>query len=199
MSNKQDVWDAASLLAKWIFASLIGWAAGLVAGLGIALVATILPGLDEDRFLVYALLISLGLTLGAAQWVVLRRYLLHLHPVRWIVATLIGHLLCLIVIVASNTAHLGGISIWSNVPLLSLLGTAIGTCQWWILRQHYRQARVWVLASAAGFLCFLWIVINPTYSPVEFIARGTLVGALAAALPGVVLVRLVRQPLAAIS
>ncbi len=196
MSNKQEPRGVWSLPARWTLASLIGWAAGLGAGFALTPVTGILPWLNEDRFLVYAILISLGLTLGIAQSVVLRHYLP--RPARWVAATLAGYLLCLALIVGSNLARLGGTDVWGNMLLLGLFGTAIGTCQWWILRQHYRQVGLWVLASAVGFLCFMWIVINPTHSPVEFVARGTLVGALAAAVPGVVLVWLVRRPLVAV-
>jgi len=197
MSDKQYPRGAWSLLAGWTLASSLGWAAGLAAGIALTLVTADLPWLDEDRFVVYAILISLGLTLGAAQWVVLRRYLP--QPGRWITATLIGHLLCLVLIVGGNLARLGGAEVWGNVLLVGLFGTAIGTSQWWILRQHYRQAGLWVLATAAGFLCFMWIIIDPAHSLDEFVIRGAIIGALAAAVPGAVLVWLVRQPFVAAS
>ncbi len=197
MSDKQEPRDAWSLLVRWTFVNSVGWAAGLAGGMALNLVAAKFPWLDEDRFLAYAILISLGLTLGIAQWVVLRRYLP--RPARWVAATLIGYLLCLILIVGSNLARLGGVGILNNVLLLGLFGTAIGTCQWWVLRRHYRQAGLWVLASAVGFLCFMWIIINPAHSPGELVVRGALIGALAAAVPGAVLVWLTRQLLAAVS
>jgi hypothetical protein len=197
MSNNQDARGAWSLLARWTFASSVGWAAGLTAGMALTSAAGNLPWLDEDRFFAYAILISLGLTLGAAQSVVLRHCLP--QPGRWITATLIGHSLCLITIVGGNLARLGGTEVWGNVLLLGLFGTAIGTSQWWILRQHYRRAGLWVLASAAGFLCFMWIIVNPAHSLGELVIRGAIIGALAAAVPGAVLVWLVRQPLVAVS
>jgi hypothetical protein len=54
MSNKQAPLSALSLLAGWTFASSVGWAAGLAAGIGLTLVAADLPWLDEDRFFAYA-------------------------------------------------------------------------------------------------------------------------------------------------
>jgi hypothetical protein len=197
MFNKQDPWGALSLTAGWTLASSVGWAAGLAAGYAFTLAADILPWLNQDRFSVYAILISLGLTLGAAQWVVLRRYLP--RPGRWITATLVGHLLCLILIAGANLAQLGGVGVWNNVLLVGLFGTAIGTTQWWILRRHYRQAGLWVLASAVGFQAFMWLVVNPAHSPGEFVLQGAIVGALVAAVPGAVLGWLVRQPLIAVS
>jgi hypothetical protein len=197
MSDKQNPLGALSLLAGWTVVSSIGWAAGLAVGMWLTRVATKLPWLNEDRFFVYATLISLGLTTGAAQWIVMRRYLP--RPVRWVTATLIGYLLCLIMIVGGNLARLSAEGVWDDVLLLVLLGTAIGTSQWWVLRQHYRKAGGWVLATAAGFLCFLWTIIHPSHSLDELVIRGAIIGALAAAAPGATFVWLVRQPLATVS
>jgi uncharacterized membrane protein YjjP (DUF1212 family) len=193
MSDKQNSLGAWSLLVGWTFASAVGWAAGLAFGVLLALAAARFPWLNEDRFFDYALLISLGFTIGIAQWVVMRRYLS--KPIRWVVGTLIGYLLCLIVIVGSNLARLGGEGVWDDVLLLGLLGTAIGACQWWVLRRHYHKAGLWVLATAVGFLCFLWTIINPSHSLGEFIIRNAIVGTLVALVPGVTLVYLVRQRL----
>jgi len=197
VSDRQHSLGAWSLLAGWTFANSIGWAAGLAAGISLSLAAAKLPWLNEDRFFAYATLISLGLTTGAAQWVVMRRYLP--RPVRWVAATLTGYLLCLIIGVGGTIAGLGGTGMWDDVLLLVPFGTAIGTSQWWILRQHYRQAGLWVLATAVGFLCFMWLIIDPSHSPGELVMRGAIIGALAAAVPGVALVWLVRQPLVTVS
>ena len=120
-------------------------------------------------------------------------------PIRWVTGTLIGYLLCLIIIVGGSLARLGGAGVWDDVLLLGLLGTAIGTSQWWILRQHYRKAGLWVLATAVGFLCFMWTIINPSHTLGESVIRGAIIGALAAGVPGATLVWLVRQPLATAS
>jgi len=197
MSNKQNAFGAWSLLAGWTFTSSIGWAVGFAAGAMSTWVATKLPWLNEDRVFAYATLISLGLITGAAQWIVMRRYLP--KAIRWVTATLIGYLLCLVIILGGNLARLGGAGVWDDVLLLSLLGTAIGTSQWWILRQHYRKAGLWVLTTAIGFLCFMWTIIDPSHSLGEFVIRGAITGTLAAAAPGATLVWLVRQPLVTVS
>jgi hypothetical protein len=178
-------------------ANTIGWAAGLAAGAMLTLAADKYTGLNTDRFLAFAVLISLGLTIGIAQWRIMIRYLA--KPIRWVTATLIGHLLGLIIIVSSNLARLGGAGVWDDALLLGLLGAAIGIPQWWILRPHYRQAGLWVLATAVGFLCLVWTIINPSHSLSEFVIRGAVIGAVAAVVPGVALVWLVRQPLATLS
>ena len=191
MSDKQNSRRALSLVAGWTFASSIGWAAGLTASLVLILVANKLPGLNEDRVFAYVTLILLGLTIGAAQWVVMRRYLA--HPVRWLAATLVGHLLCLIVLVGGNLARLWVAEIWDDMLLLGLFGAAIGISQWWLLRQHYRNAGLWMLATAVGFLCFVWIVVDPAHSAVELVLRGTITGTLASIVPGMALVWMVRH------
>jgi hypothetical protein len=191
MSNNWNLLSACSLLAGWIFASAIGWGAGLTVGVLLASVAAKLPWLNEDRFFDYALLISLGLTTGIAQWVVMRRYLS--KPIRWVAGTLIGYLLCLIIFVGSNLARLGREGLWDDVLLLGLVGTAIGACQWWVLRQHHHKAGLWIPATAVGFLCFLWAIVNPSHSLDEFIIRGTIVGTLTAVVPGLTLVYLARR------
>ncbi|MBN1813624.1 MAG: hypothetical protein JXA14_17425 [Anaerolineae bacterium] len=197
MSSKQNSLGALSLLAGWIFASAIGWAAGLAVGVMLTSVATKLPWLNEDRFFAYATLISLGFTTGTAQWIVMGRHLS--KPIRWVAGTLIGYLLCLVIIAGGNLARLGGEGVWDDVLLLGLLGTAVGASQWWVLRRHYRKAGLWVLATAVGFLFFLWTIINPSHSLVEHVIRGAIVGTLAAVVPGAMLVYLVRQPLTAVS
>ena len=130
MSNGQHSSGVWSLLAEWTFVSSIGWAAGLAAGISLSLAATELSWLDEDRFFAYATLTSLGLTTGAAQWVVMRRYLP--RPVRWVAATLTGYLLCLIIGMGGTIAGLGRTGVWDDVLLLVLFGTAI--------RRVHRQA-----------------------------------------------------------
>lgn len=193
MSNKRSFLSACSLLAGWTFTSAVGWAAGLAVGVLLTLVAAKLPWLNEDRFFDYATLISLGCTTGIAQWIVMRRYLS--NPSRWVVGTLIGYLLCLIIFVGSNLARLEREGVWDDVLLLGLVGVAIGACQWWVLRQQYHQAGLWIPATAVGFLCFLWIIINPSHSLGEHIIRGAIVGTFTTIAPGMTLVYLVRKRL----
>ena len=198
MPDKQNSRGTFSLLAGWILANLIGWAAGLAIGELFSPLAARIPipwQHDRDLVSVYATIILLGLSIGVAQWVVMRRYLT--RPTRWITTTLIGYLLCVVIFVTfnSNRIELDRAKVWNNMLLLGLLGSAIGVSQWWVLRQHYSQAGLWVLASAAGFLFFMWGIVTPSHSQGEFIIRSTISGVLAAAVSGVTLVWLVRQPL----
>lgn len=189
--------DAWSLLARWTLASSIGWLAGLAVGAMLTLAVGVFSWLNQDRFAAYAILVSLGITVGMAQWIVIRPYLP--KPLRWITATLIGYLLCLVIILGSNLAKLGGTGLWNNLLLLSLLGAAIAAPQWWVLRRHYQQAGLWILVNMVGLLCFVWIIIYPSHSMGEFILRGTIAGTLAAVVPGAALAWLVSRPIITIS
>lgn len=196
MISKRSSLGALSLLAGWTVASLIGWAAGLAGGMLLTLVAAKLPGLNEDRFVVYAILFSVGLATGVAQWLVMAPYLP--KPSRWIWVTLSGYLLAIIVLAGANSVRLISMAgLWDDALLIGLLGAAIGTPQWLLLRRHYQDAGIWVLASAIGLLTFVWLTGHPAQSQGEFVISGTLLGTLAAAVPGAALVWLVRRPLAA--
>lgn len=202
MSDKQNSWGAFSLLAGWIFAGLIGWTTGLVAAGILAPVAARIPfpwQHDKDMAFAYASLLLLGITIGVAQWIVLRRYLP--KATRWIAATMIGYVLCAIIFAFANNnpARLLRTEVGNNVILLVLMGIAIGASQWWVLRQHYSNAGLWVLASTFGFLLFMWLIVNPSLSQGAFYMRSAIIGAFAAALTGVTLVWMIRQPLATVS
>jgi hypothetical protein len=178
-------------LALWMLASLAGWAAGLTLGALLTGVGIDLFRLNEDRVLVYATLLSVALACGVAQSAALRGSLPGAW--RWIPVTLAGYLLAMGITAAASGARILANEM-SNAILLALIGAAVGVPQWLLLRRHFRRTGLWVLASAAGFLSFLWLVGNPASSPREFVAVGTIMGTLAALLPGVVLAGAVRHP-----
>jgi len=193
MSGSQTRTRSWCVLGWWILASLAGWAAGLALGALLTMVGSKLFGLNEDRALVYITMLSLGLACGAAQSTVLRGYLPGAW--RWIPVTLAGYLLAVALIAAANNARVA----ISDPIALGLIGAAIGVSQWLLLRQYFRRTGLWVLATAVGFLSFLWLASNPASSLGEFIAVGTILGTLAAVAPGVVLAWVVRLPRDAIS
>jgi len=195
MSSKENPISAWPVLAWWIFASLVGWAAGLAIGMGFTRVAGELPGINEDRVGVYAILLSVGAATVDNKWRVLTGYLP--RPMRWVPATVAGYLLAFIPFAIPRFPNLPGPELLDDALLFVLIGGAVGIAQWWVLRQHYYSAAVWVPATAAGFLSFLWLVANPTHSQSEFVTVGTIFGTLAATVPGAVLTWMVRQPLAA--
>ncbi|MCW5882127.1 MAG: hypothetical protein KIS91_14445 [Anaerolineae bacterium] len=179
------------IVAWWTLASLVGWAAGLALAGVLTGVLSRLDGLNEDRALIYAALLSLGIALGVAQWPVMRVYL----PAawRWVAVTIAGYLLAILVPVALSSVRLVGME-----PLLfALMGAAVGLPQAWLLWQYYQGAALWVLASALTFLGFLWLVAHPVSSQGEMIVMGGILGALGALATGVTLAWLAQRPRAA--
>jgi hypothetical protein len=202
MSEKQKPQEAFSLLVAWTFANLLGWAAGLVAAGILAPLAARSPfpwHYDTDMAIAYVSLVLLGITIGIAQWIVLRRHLPRATP--WIFATIIGYLLSVIIFAIANNdaARLLSTEVVNNLILFGLMGIAIGASQWWVLRRHYGRSGLWVLASTVGFLFFMWLVIDPAHSQGELLIRGAILGGFAAAVTGGALVWIIHQPLAMVS
>jgi hypothetical protein len=181
--------------ALWLLASLAGWAAGLALSALFVEIGSRLLVLNEDRALVYAVMLALGLAVGDAQSAVLRRHLPGAW--RWIPVTLAGYLLAMGIMAAAGGVRIAA-DLMANAILLGLIGAAVGVPQWLLLRRTFRGAGLWAPASAAGFLAFLWLVAHPVSSMGEMIAMGAVLGALAAVPPGIVLARMVRHPRVAI-
>jgi hypothetical protein len=177
--------------ALWVLASLAGWAAGLALGAVLTEIGSSVFGLNEDRALVYAVMLALGLAVGDTQSAVLRRHLSGAW--RWIPVTLAGFLLAMGVMAAASVANLPS-NLTTNAVLVALIGAAVGVPQWLLLRRRLDGAGLWIPAGALGFLTFLWLVLHPASSMGEFIAVGAILGALAAVPPGLVLAQMVRRP-----
>jgi hypothetical protein len=195
MEGDEDRGSWLAVLALWLLASLAGWAAGLALGALLSEIGSGVFGLNEDRAVVYAVLLALGLAVGDAQSAVLRRHLPGAW--RWIPVTLAGYLLAMGIMAAAGGVRIAA-DLMANAILLGLIGAAVGVPQWLLLRRTFRGAGLWAPASAAGFLAFLWLVVHPASSMGEMIAVGAVLGALAAVPPGIVLARMVRHPRVAI-
>lgn len=193
MANKSNSESPWALLVTWILANLLGWAIGLAMGALLTQLASTFSWFNEDRGFAYTTLLSLGICVGTAQWFVLKRY--QPRAWRWIIATILGYLLGSAIITIENALQLGRVGLWDDVLLFVLMGTALGVSQWWILRQSFQQAWLWVLMNAAGFLVFLIAVTNPAGNLSGLIFFGAVLGAVAAVLSGIALIWLVRQPL----
>jgi hypothetical protein len=124
---------------------------------------------------------TIGASIGALQWLVLRRQLS--RAAWWVVTTALGIGLGFALVSAVSPAVsrvLGGGPSYGFVNG-GLVGTLVGTLQWLVLRQHGSRAGWWVLASALG-------------TGVSF-AVGQVVGQLVGvALTGLALVWILRQP-----
>lgn len=174
------------VMARWSAAGALGFALGIAGGAALTELAQSLAGVNPDRFSAYAILCSLGVAVGLLQWKTIVQWLPELE--RWAPATLAGYVLAMIPLTAPRL--LGA----SGAPLLLIMGGLMALGQWWLLRQHYRGAAIWVVASAAGMLSFLWLIANPASSLLELMLAGAVLGGLAAVLPGAALVWLARRP-----
>lgn len=195
MPHSQNTISASSLLARWVLGSALGFGVGMAGGAGLTLAAEKAARVNPDRLLVYAMLLCLSLAGGFTQSRTAARFLP--RPGRWIPATVIGYALALVAFLLPGLLNLSGPEQVQAALPLALMGTAIGVSQWWVLRQHFHGAVVWILASAAGFLSFLWLVAHPAHSLTEMVIVGAVLGGLAAVAPGAALVWFVRRPLAA--
>jgi hypothetical protein len=105
--------------------------------------------ITEDFLLVYVLFPVIGLLTGIFQYILLRRYLLHMRW--WIAATLVGWLMPFVIsaFLASST------SIVLILLGLLLIGATMVLPQWWILRQRVRHASLWLIAWGLG-----WVMVG---------------------------------------
>jgi len=144
-----------TLWLQWLAVTAMGWILGGVLLPELALVGT-------------------GLVIGLLQWVVLRQYLRQAGW--WILASAVG--------------WAGGWWIVSSVAPLEigiltepLLGAAMGTLQWLVLRRQLRQSGWWIVVSALG-----WTVA------LTGLTGQLLVGVVVGAVTGITLELLLRYP-----
>jgi hypothetical protein len=143
-------------------------AAGYLIYAGLSLLVTIyVPG----ALLLSPIVTALGLlAIALLQWLVLRRYILRLGWVGWVVATVLGQFVgSLISVVAllgpilfdafSGLVDALGGAFFQLVLVFAtglVLGAVVGAAQWLVLRRHVRGAAWWIPASAlAGALAAL--------------------------------------------
>lgn len=192
MPNESETISPWSLLITWMLANLLGWACGLILSALLTLLASSISWFNEDRGSISITLLSLGMFVGIVQWLVIKRYLSNAY--RWIGATFLGYMLCLLIITLGNALHFGRVGLLDDVLLLGLFGIAVGISQWWILRKSFQQAWLWVLVNAIGFLVFLILVAYPAGSLAELLFFGTILGTVSAFFSGAALIWIVRQP-----
>lgn len=184
-----------TLLWRWLMATAFGWAAGLTLAAWLTTWLAKLGWVNEDRFLSYAMLVSVALVGSLAQALALGGVLPSAG--RWVAATLAGGLLAALWIWLLGWLGAPGDSFLSNALLLAGIGLALGAGQAWVLRRRYRRALLWLPVTALGYLAFMALVANPSRSLEEFILRATMGGVLGGALPGLLLAWLHYQALRA--
>jgi hypothetical protein len=155
----------------WILATVVGPIVGLAFALpvNLALVAILgvtapVPGTPTQQALILTLdamgasMLFVGLGMGFAQWLLLRRYVK--HTAGWIFATGLAMLLQGLFRWSLPpdipVEQIGPITITSGVILLSV-------CQWFVLRRWMPRAGWWIIISIAGWVPSFVFAIAATY------------------------------------
>ncbi len=135
---------------------------------------------------VFGLLI--GVSLGITQWLVLRRQVPRAY--RWVLASALGGMVVGVLGLAMGEAvggPFGG----------SVIGAALGSMQWLVLRRSISRAYVWVLASIVGFALGLTAGEASGFAvegSAGWLVGGSVQGVVVGAITGSALVWLLRQP-----
>jgi len=136
--------ETGAVVLRWFVANLLGIAA--VAGLNfIAQLVKFVPGMYVSALLI-------GLPIGFAQWMVLRR----VAPISslWILTVSVGFPLALVLlnepIFSGIWEFLGGESDFTYAAGYAAIGLLVGSVQWFFLRGHYSRSFMWLLGSACG-------------------------------------------------
>ncbi len=136
----------------WLFANMLGYGA-----LG-ALIVTF-PILMRIPGMVASILI-LGLPIGLAQWIALRRIVQ--TSIAWIISIPIGILLAFLITRVIPDGLWPGMDDESIAGLTTaylIVGFAIGLPQWYILRRHLARSSIWLLGSSIGVGASFWLIL----------------------------------------
>lgn len=190
MINRQEIDRVWFILIGWIFANMLGWATGLATGLLLVFVTNELGGVNSDQSLIFIVLPSVGVAAGFTQWWVIRDYFPDAQ--RWIPVTVVGYLLALLVYTALDFASIVTSGVTTHVIRLILMGAVTAIPQWWLLRQYYPYTSLWIVANAAGFLGFIWLMGNQ-FSQIGLVLIATFLSAWTGLVTGIVLAWLVDQ------
>ena len=111
---------------QWVLATTIGWVLGLTLG-------------NE---------VGVGILIGAAQWVVLRRYFSQAWW--WIVASAAGWIVGWAIIMSGLVVSPGE-SLFTAIVSGAIFGLTMGVAQWIILRRWVKLSSLWILLSIPGW------------------------------------------------
>ncbi len=197
---------------QWVLATVIGELVGFTVVAVVSAIAQIGDILAMNAVILIAGIIE-GLSLGTAQWVVLRHHLTHANW--WIPATAGGAFLAWILGLLPNTViesqNRAIAVIEPSLPDLlgfatvmgAVLGLVFGWLQWLVLRVDVPHARSWIWVNAIAWACGLMVAFLGTslvqagddVSQIAMIGSltGIGMGIVVSAITGVALVRLMRK------
>ena len=180
----------------WVLASVMGYVVGALLGLYAAY-----GFFDRDVFdatIGIVMGIVMGATAGCLQWVVLRQKVAQAGP--WILASTLGFTITLGMLGAIGIGESNEDYVRAGILFAAVFGIAGGILQWLVLRRAgIPRAGLWVLANifgslvaAIGFPISAAIGNSGNYA-LSGTVFGLLLGAGLGAIPGAVLVWLLRQ------
>lgn len=183
-NNDEPRW---ALYAMWIIQSLFCIPIAFLLDFFILAIITLLvgdyifvngvPHITEDYLFMYISIPTVSLLTGAAQYMLLRRYLPRMDG--WVLATMGGWLLGVLLVLMPG--WLNWISGSLNFDLaFPLMGLAIGTAQWLLLRRQLPHAGWWIVANVAGW-GLLALVTGATLNQFGLLALGLLPASVTAA------------------
>ena len=155
----------------WVLATTLGW----LVGFGICeAFKSFLESFTADGAVI-------GVSIGISQWFVLRR---RIAGVRWwILASIVGFAIGKFAAdaVVQSEPGIAGVVLSGAV-----IGISSGFAQWLVLVRHVSRAELWVVASALGW-AIGWVVIGAVDEAIGGpTAMAYVIGALGAAVAGVI-------------
>lgn len=175
---------------QWILANAVGETVGLggtlvIGGLLLLNAQNTMGVVPAAALAVLAGTFIEGITVGTAQWLVLRRPINNIRWRVWVLATAIGALIAWTLGMIPSTfmvagADSGGVAAaqMSDLMIYTLaavmgfvLGSILGIPQWLVLRHHLPKAGWWVLANAFAWMVGMVIVfVGTNFIPPEGIS-----------------------------
>jgi hypothetical protein len=130
--------------------SFLGWVIANFLGFGAVGVLFYFPSLLGSLSGMLVSTLVMGIPVGVAQWIALRR--LTQVSISWVLSVSIGLLMALLPL-SRIPDDIYGLAIAS-------VGLLVGTVQWLLLRRHFSRALVWPLASSVGTGVAFWLVLG---------------------------------------
>ena len=174
-------WDW-NVWLQWILANAVGETVGLGGTLVIG--ALLLMNAQEAMGAIPAAILAVlaatfveGITVGTAQWLVLRRPINSIRWRIWVLATAIGAFIAWTLGMIPSTLMIAGadsggaasaqmsdLMIYILAAVMGfVLGPILGVPQWLVLRHHLLKAGWWVLANALAWMVGMVIVFVGTH------------------------------------
>lgn len=146
------------ILAKWVTSTFLGWLLGFILILVLSVILGAI-GVENVQFFTGT---GMGLGVGFMQWRVIRR--ISIDDKRWIWYSVIGLTIPYLIFDLINLLFSYSLGVYLLPVCTGLGGLTTGLLQFRILRASSLRARLWIIASFAG-----WILAALTVSSMDYI------------------------------